>query len=489
MTEPARTPARVGRYLLYDEIARGGMAAVHVGRLEGPAGFKRTVAVKRLHGTLGSDPEFVSLFLDEARIAARIEHPNVVPVLDVVSVDREVLLVMEYVHGESLAELLYESQTRKVRPPLRIVAQIMVNALTGLHAAHETRGEDDVPLQIIHRDVSPHNIMVSADGIARLVDFGIARAERRITATTKEGNIRGKLAYMAPEQLDESGNVDRRADVYAAALVFWEAVVGRRLFDQDASVIIAKKLSDEGDRPSKYVTDVPPAIEAIIMRGMARSAGHRYATALEMARAIEAAVPPVSPREIAEWVAELAGPRLLKRAALVASSSNAGSVGALSTPGPVRAPSAAYVSSRDITLPKQRVLSKPALFALGALLAIASVGTCAAIRRPSTSPSSVAVAAPPPSAPLAPVTAAIPPPDVAVTPPLSAEAPATLAAPTADVGAASAPASSGAKKRTKVGLAAGGTPAPAKTNAKRPECDPPWRVDDHGVRILKKECF
>ena len=468
--EPERTPARVGRYLLFEEIARGGMASVHVGRLEGPAGFKRTVAVKRLHPTLGRDPEFLNLFLDEARIAARIEHPNVVPVLDVVSVDAEVLLVMEYVHGESLAELLYESQRAGERPPLRIVAQIMVNVLTGLHAAHETCDESGAALQIVHRDVSPHNIMVSADGIARLVDFGIARAERRSSATTQEGHVRGKLAYMAPEQLDEVSHVDRKADVYAAALVFWEAVVGRRAFDQDASVIITKKLTGEVSPPRQSVPNLPVDIDAIIVRGMTREQAKRFPTALEMARAIEAAMPPVSPREIAEWVSALAGPKLRARASVVAASGNAQAAPAARED----APAAEYVATSELVLPTKSAFSKRSALVVGALLVAVAVGTCVAVARPGAGPVVTAQASA--SLPVAPATASIPLPEPASSVVPSASIPAPLAA----EGAAAAPAPAvSVKRKTKAGT----------SKTKRPECDPPWHVDDHGVRILKKECF
>ena len=186
----------VGRYALYQAIAAGGMATVHLGRLLGPVGFSRTVAIKRLHEQFASDPEFVAMFLDEARVAARVRHPNVVPTLDVVATGGELFLVMEYVPGESLARLARELRGRKATFPLRILSALMAGVLHGLHAAHEAKDEHGHPLDIVHRDVSPANVMISIDGIPRLLDFGIAKA-RTSTHHTREGIFKGKLVASA----------------------------------------------------------------------------------------------------------------------------------------------------------------------------------------------------------------------------------------------------------------------------------------------------
>src|SRR5579859_759387 len=225
----ASRPARsIGRYVLFDEIAAGGMATVHFGRQSGAAGFSRTVAIKRLHPNLAKDPEFVAMFLDEARLVARIRHPNVVPTLDVVATEGEVFVVMEYVHGESLAKIRSAMlKAGRVADP-RIVSAIMSSVLHGLHAAHEAKSEIGQPLNIVHRDVSPQNVLVGIEGTARVLDFGVAKAIGRVQ-TTREGQIKGKLAYMPPEQL-HGGRVTRQADVYAAAVVTWETLTGARLF-------------------------------------------------------------------------------------------------------------------------------------------------------------------------------------------------------------------------------------------------------------------
>lgn len=181
----------------------------------GPAGFARTVAIKRLHAQFAHDPTFVAMFLDEARLAARLRHQNVVPILDVVAQDGELFLVMEYVHGESLSRLVRLQGFAGVEPSIAV--GIMVGALHGLHAAHEARGEDGELLGLVHRDVSPQNILLGVDGVARLLDFGIAKAAGRMQ-TTEEGVLKGKAAYMAPELL-LGEPADRRGDVWAASVV------------------------------------------------------------------------------------------------------------------------------------------------------------------------------------------------------------------------------------------------------------------------------
>src|SRR6516225_8996456 len=173
----------VGRYALYVAIAAGGMATVHLGRLIGEVGFSRTVAIKRLHPQYAADPEFVSMFLDEARLAARIRHPNVVPTLDVVATKGELFLVMDYVPGESLARLSRVCREQRRPIPHRITSAVMAGALHGLHAAHEAKSERGAPLGIVHRDVSPQNVLVGADGVPRVLDFGVAKAAGRMQET------------------------------------------------------------------------------------------------------------------------------------------------------------------------------------------------------------------------------------------------------------------------------------------------------------------
>ncbi|MFO0726300.1 MAG: protein kinase [Myxococcota bacterium] len=317
----------VGRYVLHDEIASGGMAAVHLGRLLGPAGFSRTVAIKRLHPEHARDPEFVAMFLDEARLAARIQHPNVVPIVDVVALSGQLFLVMEYIQGESLSRLMRAAEKRGERVPQPIALAIMADALYGLHAAHEAKDERGEPLSIVHRDVSPHNILVGRDGAARVLDFGIAKAASR-ASTTQDGKVKGKFTYMAPEQL-KRGPVDRRADVFAASIVLWEVLTGARLFAaEDLAGIVARVLNDVIEPPSARLPSISPALDAIVMKGLERAVERRYASALEMARDLEAHGGLARPAEVGAWVERISGDVLEKRALQVKEieSDSAGSV-------------------------------------------------------------------------------------------------------------------------------------------------------------------
>jgi serine/threonine-protein kinase len=311
------SPQIVGRYAIYGKIASGGMASVHFGRLLGGAGFSRTVAIKRLHPHLAEDPEFLSTMIDEARLVARIHHPNVVPTLDVVAADGELLLVMEYVRGESLARLAKVHAALERPVPSAVTAAIVVGALHGLHAAHEATSEHGAPLGIIHRDVSPQNILVGIDGMARVIDFGVAKAAGRLQ-TTREGTIKGKIAYMAPEQLS-GAQVTRAADIYSMGVVLWETLTGRRLFpgDSDAAVM-GRVLAGSPDPPSRHAPDVPAALDALVLKALARNPADRFSTARDMAESLNRIIPPARATEVGDWCAQVAREGLARRGLLLA---------------------------------------------------------------------------------------------------------------------------------------------------------------------------
>jgi len=295
---------RVGRYTIQGEIATGGMATVHYGRLVGPAGFTRGVAIKRLHPQFAKNPDFVAMFLDEARLASRILHPNVVPILDVVAEGAELFLVMEFVPGEALSKLVKSSPGGL---PITVAIGLAVAILEGLHAAHKALGEDGKPLMIVHRDVSPQNVIVGVDGVARLIDFGIAKATGNATMT-RDGQVKGKVAYMAPEQL-RSEPVDCRADIYAAAVVLWEMLTGKRFFgssDSEAALMM-RVLNEAITPPSQERKEVPPELDAVVLKGLSRDPAQRFASAREMAQALERVATPAATRDIARWVELKAG--------------------------------------------------------------------------------------------------------------------------------------------------------------------------------------
>jgi serine/threonine-protein kinase len=317
MSPVASPPIYAGRYAIFDRIAAGGMASVHLARLVGQGGFARTVAVKRLHPQFALDPEFVAMFLDEARLAARIRHPNVVATVDIVNGDGELFLVMEYVEGESFGTLLRIARERDRRVPPEVAAGVVVQALQGLHAAHEARNDLGEPLHIVHRDVSPQNVLVGTDGLARVLDFGVAKALGKLH-TTREGQLKGKLGYLAPEQV-LGHPVTRCSDVFAAAVVLWEALTGQRLFSAESEGNVLRRIMDGlVEPPSKHVSGLPPALDDAVMRALAKEPVDRFETAQAMAEAIEAAIPPAAPRAIGHWLQDLAGDSLRERAKLVA---------------------------------------------------------------------------------------------------------------------------------------------------------------------------
>ena len=321
------------------------MASVHYGRLVGTGGFTKTVAIKRLHRALAQTPSFRNMILEEGRLAARVRHPNVVPPLDVLAEGGELLLVMEYVHGESLSRLLRAAWGAGERVPLPVGAAIMSNVLHGLHAAHDAKDETGKPLDIVHRDVSPQNIIVGADGVARVIDFGIAKAVTSEEMTT-QGTIKGKVPYLSPEQL-EGDPATKRTDIYATAVVFWEVLAGRRLFagDDDGDVlrqIMTKKI----DPPSAFNPLVAGTVDDVVLRGLARDPKDRYATARDMALALEEAVHLATASMVGAWTERLAATTLAERAERireVEASAPASGVG----PAPVSAPAGAAVVPDD----------------------------------------------------------------------------------------------------------------------------------------------
>ena len=306
----------LGRYALFGEIAAGGMATVHLARLLGSVGFARTVAIKRLHPHLAKDPDFVGMFLEEARLAARVRHPNVVATLDVISEDNELFLVMEYIAGESLSRLVRKTREANKRIPPAYVVAIMCSTLEGLHAAHEATSERGAALGIVHRDVSPQNIHVGLDGVARVLDFGIAKATNRVVETRSD-QIKGKVAYMSPEQLAK-GRIDRREDVYSASVCLWEALTGLRLFRaDDVPSLVYSIINDVIAPPSLIVQDLPKRLEEIVMKGLDRDATKRWSSAREMAVELEKVLAPTPGREIGAWVKVTAGDALEWRSELV----------------------------------------------------------------------------------------------------------------------------------------------------------------------------
>jgi len=465
------------------------MATVHLARLMGPEGFSRTVAVKQLHPQFSRDPEFVAMFLDEARLASRVRHPNVVSPLDVISCPPELFMVMEYVHGASLSRLLKRATPESVPP--RVAVAIIGQVLLGLHAAHEATGERGEPLELVHRDVSPQNIMVTKDGAARIVDFGIAKAKAR-SHQTDPGKLKGKLGYMAPEQVNLE-TVDRRADVFAVGVVLWELLAGRRLFSSDnAGAAVHKLLNAEIEPPSKLVSGLPQALDQAVLKALARPPEDRFQSARAMAEALERAVAPCSMLELASWVESLVGEELEARSELVfdvesldfdeftrsmpqsAALAQPTGVGPTAALGTTEDEPASQKSLSAVAAHRHGPSRKGWLVPVTAAFAIASFVLWARTRRaPETA-----------TAPVLAAHAALP------APPLTQTAAAQEPALDAAVHADPAPAVQSASTVEKASPRKAATKASASVRAKpAKDCDVPYVIDKNGVKRFKEVCF
>jgi eukaryotic-like serine/threonine-protein kinase len=528
MAEAASPPLKVlGRYALHEAIASGGMATVHFGRLLGPVGFARTVAIKRLHERLAQDPEFTSMFLDEARLAARIRHPNVVPTLDVVSMDSELFLVMEYVQGESLGRLYKRENDKQTRMRIPVLTTLIAGALHGLHAAHEATSESGEPLGLIHRDISPQNILVGVDGVARVLDFGVAKAAGR-ASTTRDGQLKGKLSYMAPEQL-RGKNITRAIDIYAAGVVLWEGLVGRKLYKADSEAeLVTLVVEANVDPPSQHAPDISPELDAFVLKALSRDPTKRFATAREMAKALEKLMPPVPASEIGEYVEEVAGTALAARSqriSLIERSSTSdvtaiggsqhetvrgtgGSAKAAPTSEPALgvaaseaetglapgSPETSLTNASAIEIPVHGPRGKKMyVIAVVAAIALAGIMGLTVMSFSSRGGNSPSTASPPAASPTTPATTsssavATPPPPTPSTESASPPPPVESAASTKTTAAVPAK-----PPVVVVAKTAGTTALPtAKTSASppppAPNCDPPYVVDANGVRRYKREC-
>jgi eukaryotic-like serine/threonine-protein kinase len=462
----------VGRYALHDEIASGGMGTVHLGRLLGEGGFSRPVAIKRLHPHLARQEEFVHMFMDEARLAARIRHPNVLPTVDVVREDEELFLVMEYVHGAPLSLLLAKMRESGRRVPLRIASAIANGLLLGLHAAHEATDEKGHALGIVHRDVSPQNVLVGSDGSTRVLDFGVAKARGRLQASTGEGTLKGKLGYLAPEQIRGS-DVGRSTDIYAAAVVIWELITGRRLFPgENEGHVLEQILVGYADPPSKWDPSIPEELDQTILQGLHSDPERRFKSAREMAMAIERSVPAAPAMEVGEWVERTAFD-LLEGRAKVISAIEHGQSGSQSKIAIDEITASKKRKEDPSSISVARTMQQPnrrrAFWALLALVPLLFL-LIYFVRKPSDEPRAVATpasAAPPPS----------PSPVVELPTVIATEEPAP------------SPTHSKPKSIVKPKAAPSPSAKPAPSPTTNADCTPPYTWDALGRRIYKRHCL
>jgi serine/threonine protein kinase len=306
----------LGRYELLKCVGRGGMATVWAARHHGAHGFSKIVAVKTMLPQLSDDVDFQRMFLTEARVAARIRHPNVVETLDLGEADGALYIVMEWIDGETLSAVM-KSAFARGGVPLPISLALIAGACAGAHAAHELCDDDNRSVGLVHRDVSPPNVLISYSGVVKLADFGVAKTLDVNNSVTLAGQIKGKMRYMSPEQL-LGGVVDRRTDVFALGINLYQLTTGRHpWFGDTATVTMQKILTDAPVAPTSLVDGYPPELERIVLKALARNPAERFETAAEMGWALEELArrsnAVATPRQVAEYLAELLGPHGTKR--------------------------------------------------------------------------------------------------------------------------------------------------------------------------------
>jgi serine/threonine protein kinase len=294
-------------------IASGGMAMVWAARLKGTRGFEKIVAIKTMLPKLSEDEQFERMFLDEARLASQIRHPHVVEILDLGEQDGVLFLVMEWIEGVPLNHLMKAARAKGASVPIQVAVRIAMQACAGLHSAHELKDKDGALVGLVHRDVSPQNILVTYDGVTKVVDFGVAKATALGTGATVAGQIKGKVAYMAPEQI-KGGSLDRRVDVFALGIVLYALTTGKHPFRRESEAATMYNICSPQPvvPPRKVKPDYPPQLERILSQALAKDPERRYPTANEMLRALDqlpASLRASTDDEVGQVVRELLGER------------------------------------------------------------------------------------------------------------------------------------------------------------------------------------
>lgn len=302
-------PQQLGKYMLTRHLATGGMAEIWLAEQEGPGGFNKELVIKRILPNFADDAKFTTMFLDEARLAAQLSHPKIAQIYELGEIDDQYFIAMEYIQGIDLDVLLSMAMDKGTPVPIDIVCKVVMDVLEALDYAHDFTGRDGQPFNLVHRDVSPHNVLVSNDGIVKLCDFGVAKAKANQTKT-QPGAVKGKFAYMAPEQIQNAADLDRRADVFAAGILLFELLSGEKPFgDELAAVnnIIARPHPDVRTKRA----DVPDELAAVIDQALQKDRTHRYPNAHAMLRDIETYVRGsgayVGDRELSRYVRTMQG--------------------------------------------------------------------------------------------------------------------------------------------------------------------------------------
>ncbi len=283
---PAPRGAEFGQYVIEEHIATGGMADVYKARMMGMEGFQKTVAIKRILSNLTDSEEFVRMFIDEAKLAAQLNHDNIIQIFDLGKIDRSHYIAMEYIEGRDLRSILQECRDRRLRMPIELALYIAVLLASALDYAHKKRDFEDRDLGLVHRDVSPQNVLISYDGKVKLCDFGIAKAASK-ASQTRAGALKGKLQYMSPEQA-WGKDMDHRSDIFSLGLVLFEMLVGEKVFEGNSELSVLEQVRDPIiQAPSAKNPDVDPEIDRIVFRALNPDREQRYQSAQELQRDLE----------------------------------------------------------------------------------------------------------------------------------------------------------------------------------------------------------
>jgi serine/threonine-protein kinase len=317
-----KLPAAFGKYTLLRRIAKGGMAELYLAVHRSMAGFEKLVVIKRILPLLNAESEFIGMLIHEARIAATLSHPNIVQIYDVGEIDGTFYIAMEHVPGEDLRAIQRQLAATRSRLPLEHAISIAVGLCSGLAYAHDKRDLAGQPLHIVHRDISPHNVIVTFSGDVKLIDFGVAKSRLRLGDHTRSGNLKGKISYMSPEQA-VGQPIDHRSDVFAVGTTLYELTTGRRPFvgktDFDTLRLVGAATFE---RPSRITPGYPPELEAIVLRAMAHDPRNRYQNARQLERDLAAfahgARLPTSQVALADFMHDLFGDRLREQEELLA---------------------------------------------------------------------------------------------------------------------------------------------------------------------------
>jgi eukaryotic-like serine/threonine-protein kinase len=461
-------PRALGRYTLLARLGRGGMATVHLAEEQGSTSL---VAVKVPHRHLVEDEGSLGALEDEARVVAHIDHPYVVPLRAVERTREGPLLVMPYIPGLAVIDVMRSVRRQRRLVPVAVAARITLDAALGLDAAHAVCDARGRPLGVVHRDVSPHNLLLGEDGVTRVLDFGIAKASDRLQKSTTSGVLKGKISYMAPEQL-HGEPVSAATDVYALGVVLWELLTGKRLFAGDNEAdSMRRALTEVVPAPSSERPDLPARLDDVVLRAVCRELPRRTPSANELASALSEVASSCSHADVAAWLHDVCAEEVRARTAMVI---------AVRPRAAVTAEPALDANETETARPRDEAPRRSRWYALGVLGVALGVAGLAAFTWTASAGSTDGAPSGSGAALISTASASVnnaQPPGVPTATP-SSSGPTSPSAGTASDGSVSPPAST---RRV--------APARRPRPALRPDCAVPYTVDDHGRKKFRPECF